>query len=97
MKFYVRKEVWTDGVQLYVIQDNDGFRRPVTFTLNIGEPIEKGMVIPSASWEMTGREAQMLIDALWEGGLRPHDGNGSGAQVEAMKAHLEDMRKLVFK
>lgn len=40
--------------------------------------------------------AQSLMDALWRAGLRPNNGEGSGAQATAMKAHLEDMRRLVF-
>jgi hypothetical protein len=97
VKFYARSEVWTEAVSIYIADDSDGIRRPVTLTMSVGEPIRIGETMPSPSWDMTSIDAQNLIDALWEAGLRPHDGSGSGAQVEALKAHLSDMRAIVFK
>ncbi|MBK7822958.1 MAG: hypothetical protein IPJ61_18410 [Tessaracoccus sp.] len=41
-------------------------------------------------------EAQRLMDALWQAGVRPTDGTGSTGQLAATQAHLADMRKLVF-
>jgi len=42
-------------------------------------------------------EAQKLMNELWKAGIRPHNGEGTNSQTEAIKYHLEDMRKLVFK
>jgi hypothetical protein len=36
------------------------------------------------------------MDALWDAGLKPTQGSGSPGQVQAMEAHLSDLRKLVF-
>ena len=41
--------------------------------------------------------AQSIMNQMWRLGLRPHNGEGADAQVTAIKAHLEDMRTLVFK
>jgi hypothetical protein len=41
-------------------------------------------------------EMQELMDSLWRAGLRPTDARAGDAQVAAMKAHLDDMRRLVF-
>lgn len=41
--------------------------------------------------------AQLLFNHLWRCGFRPKDGTGNSGHVEAMRYHLEDMRKLVFK
>ena len=40
--------------------------------------------------------AQELMDSLWDCGLRPTEGAGSAGQLAAVKAHLDDMRTLVF-
>lgn len=40
--------------------------------------------------------AQNLLDGLWNAGFRPRNGEGMNAQVDAIKEHLSDMRKLVF-
>jgi hypothetical protein len=39
---------------------------------------------------------QELMDSLWMLGIRPSEGVASTGQVEAMQAHLADMRKLAF-
>lgn len=41
-------------------------------------------------------EAQQIFDLLWREGYRPKDGSGNSGHIEALKYHLEDMRKLVF-
>jgi hypothetical protein len=41
-------------------------------------------------------DAQVLIDSLYECGLRPTQSEGSAGQLEAMQKHLSDMRQLVF-
>ena len=45
--------------------------------------------------KLTRAEAQFLMDELYRAGIRPSD-LGSAGQVEALKLHLEDMRRLVF-
>jgi hypothetical protein len=42
-------------------------------------------------------EAQALMDELYSVGVRPTEGHGSVGQVAAMKEHLGDMRRLVFR
>ncbi|MCG8381829.1 MAG: hypothetical protein MJA28_06375 [Gammaproteobacteria bacterium] len=39
---------------------------------------------------------QHMMDELWGLGFRPSAGVSSTGQIEAMQAHLDDMRKLVF-
>ena len=39
------------------------------------------------------REAQQLLQVLWDLGVRP---KGREAEMEAVKLHLQDMRRLVF-
>lgn len=41
-------------------------------------------------------EAQQLFDELYRCGLRPSEKSRTEGVVEAMRYHLEDMRKLVF-
>lgn len=42
-------------------------------------------------------EAQVLMDDLWDCGVRPSEGTGSAGAMAATQKHLEDMRTLVFK
>ncbi len=45
----------------------------------------------------TAQALQRLADELWVLGYRPEPARGSTGQLEAVTAHLEDMRTLVFK
>ncbi len=49
---------------------------------------------PTFSLSETG--AQHLMDQLWACGVRPIEEVGTTKQVEAIQAHLADMKKLVF-
>lgn len=41
-------------------------------------------------------EAQGLMDALWDAGVRPVAGAGSAGERAAMEKHLNDMRRIAF-
>lgn len=51
----------------------------------------------SAVLTVDKRNAQILIDDLWNAGLRPTEGSGSAGSLAATKEHLEDMRTIAFK
>lgn len=46
--------------------------------------------------KLTQDEATMLMTELWNAGVRPNNGEGNPGHVGALKAHLEDMRKIAF-
>ena len=54
-------------------------------------------VIKEPSVRLSEEAAQRLMDQLWIAGVRPSDGEGNIGQIGAVKAHLEDMRKIAFK
>lgn len=39
---------------------------------------------------------QVLMDDLWNIGIRPTEGTGSAGSLKATQNHLEDMRKISF-
>lgn len=54
-----------------------------------------GEYIPE-TFQLTENQTQELFNELWQLGFRPKDGTGNGGHIQALKDHLEDMRKLVF-
>lgn len=40
--------------------------------------------------------AQLLMDNLWEVGIRPSEGSGSAGSLAATQKHLNDMRTIAF-
>jgi hypothetical protein len=41
--------------------------------------------------------AQVLMDDLWNSGIRPTEGAGSAGAMRAAERHIEDLRKIAFK
>lgn len=56
--------------------------------------IECEISVPVMS--LSKESVQSLMDELWSCGVRPSNGDGNVGQLAATKAHLEDMRKMVF-
>jgi len=48
------------------------------------------------SFELPFSVAVKLMDALWENGIKPSNIPSDDSYVEAVKAHLRDMRELTF-
>lgn len=71
----------------------------------IGEPVqmkerkieECGQIETFPTFTLDIKEAQFLMDGLWDCGLRPSEGTGSAGAMAATQKHLEDMRSLIFK
>lgn len=88
--------IWNDHVSLW-IADRDEVTGKLTHGGSITfHEIEDYAVErpPTLVIELT--QAQMLMDELWECGLRPTEGKGSAGALEATRNHLKDMRRLVY-
>ena len=82
--FYLVEIAPLDGTTMHLGQ-------PVTMeAVNLDDPV----ALPP-TFSLSLQSAQAFMDALWGTGIRPTE-NGSAGQLDAMKAHLEDMRRLVF-
>jgi hypothetical protein len=66
----------------------------VVTNLTLSPRPELTRVEPSFRLELTN--AQLLMDELWQCGIRPSEGTGSAGAMAATEKHLADMRKLVF-
>ena len=93
MRIKARSELWNDAIDVLMFVD-DGQRSVVT-ELKL-EPIKDGTYC-SPSFSLTPQEAQEMMNELWACGIRPHNGQGGPAQVEAMRDHLRDLQRVVFK
>ena len=49
---------------------------------------------PQATARLEPEDAQVLMDSLWDAGLRPTQGHGTAGQLSATQAHLDDMRAI---
>ena len=88
------------SIDLHVIRE-DFTRRPVLVEALVlwldnscdFRPVPEGILPPNAAIRLQPDDAQQLMDDLYRMGIRPVDGKGSVGQLEAVQAHLEDMRQ----
>ena len=55
---------------------------------------EYEMLLPCMN--LGAEHAQILMDDLWDCGLRPSEGSGSAGSMLATQQHLADMKKILF-
>ncbi|NIO30182.1 MAG: hypothetical protein GTN75_00110 [Gemmatimonadetes bacterium] len=87
---------YADRVEVFV-QGSTGHDRRLSHVATLGwtEAPEPGTRV-EPTFAMRREDAQVLMDGLWDCGLRPVQGAGSAGAMDAVKYHLEDMRRLVF-
>ena len=81
---------WRSGVEFLIQQGNATSEPIVMKERELGVSCEP-------SFKLDNEQAQVLMDDLWNSGLRPTEGSGSAGALAATQRHLDDMRKLVFK
>jgi hypothetical protein len=84
---------WNDCYEIAFFA-KEGGRTWVSEPIAMKERTDHGIIYPTA--RMSRNAMQGLFNELWKAGFRPKDGTGNSGHVEALKYHLEDMRKLVF-
>ena len=57
--------------------------------------VEEGMLV-DPFMVMPLETAQLLMDELWNCGLRPSEGTGSAGSLAATERHLKDMKTIAF-
>jgi hypothetical protein len=50
----------------------------------------------NADFSLDDMASQVLMDDLWNCGVRPTEGSGSAGSLKATENHLDDMRKIAF-
>lgn len=69
--------------------------------ISIAEPIKMKKLEPftyatERSFQIGQTGAQVLMDDLWNCGIRPTEGAGTAGAMAATQEHLKDLRKLLF-
>jgi len=76
-------------------EGRNGPRKVATDDFNTYE-VPDGMPVDKPTMMLNADQAQLLMDSLWEAGVRPADGAGSAGAMLRTEKHLEDMRALAF-
>lgn len=94
LQVHVRREAFLGRkleLVFFVVGDN---RTSVATNVEFQQVDERVAVEPT--FRLSPDEAQVLMDELWNTGIRPSDGAGSAGAMNATQKHLDDMRVLVF-
>jgi len=91
-----KRDGWSDGISVAIFgASNRGLVVSTSqIEVKIVEEGDAGQIQPLAYLDFD--DAKRLMDDLWNAGVRPSNDVASTGQLESIKYHLEDMRKLVF-
>lgn len=97
IELYVERNIRRNCLQLFGIVGERGEYISRISSLNCVKEYadEAGSVGDGSFLQLSIEEATVLMNELWNAGVRPRD-VGSPGELSAVKFHLEDMRKLVF-
>lgn len=93
-KIHARREIWSSAVAVYFgqRQPNGEFyaaKPPEFVKLDMG-------VFADPMLKLEQEDAQLLMDELWQAGLRPSEGTGSAGSLAATERHLKDMQAIAM-
>jgi len=95
LRFNVQQALWSGKINLRIADISSGklsVAKQVIF-----EQIPEGSYFEDSLLSLDPNEAQELANQLYAAGIRPEQAAGSAGQLDSVRYHLEDMRKLVFK
>lgn len=96
-RIHIERVDFNRYVNLHLITDKFGETFVAEPAVIKERKFENGYDFADPFVRFTEQQAQQLMEGLWRAGFRPNNGESSVAHVDAMKYHLEDMRRLVFK
>jgi len=101
-KLHIRasRERTFDSINLFVFNEDTTTHKVYQGKITFKEVPEGGRCDTTLELDRLnltmGNVAQVLMDDLWECGIRPSEGQGSAGQLKAVQDHLTDMRKITF-
>lgn len=97
LRFHLQKSWVSKRIALHLLSQPLGSDRQAIATNITFQEIQDNGLICEPLLQLSEAEAQQLADQLYAAGIRPSEAAGSAGQLDAVKYHLEDLRKLVFK
>ena len=90
MKWLAQSTIYRDCVDLVAViddgRDTRGVVQPVVFEV---KQQDRHYAISEPTLSLPPSDAQSLLQALWDAGLRPNNGEGSGEQAKALRDHIK--------
>lgn len=99
------RNIFHGTIDVLIIGRRDGDSTEYILTINGWEEMEHeagigspgiGSPVSNIPIQFTEKQAQKLVNSLWDSGARAQQAAGSAGQLEATNNHLADMRKIAF-
>lgn len=98
MRTIVRAEVQRnfayDSIDLYVTEKSGDITSLMTNATM--ETVQEGVMPEPAFIHLSPESAQLLMDSLWNVGVRPSDNRDISEILNANREHIADLRKVAF-
>lgn len=91
IEIFAQSAIWMFDDIEFLLRCGNAIARPLVF-----EKQEQDVAMTESCFRLGRREAQKLMDQLWNCGIRPSDGTGNQGQLQATEKHLSDMKKIAF-
>ncbi|MEO2054718.1 MAG: hypothetical protein ABGX83_05405 [Nitrospira sp.] len=88
---------WSMGIEVLI---TDEYNHSGHDSLSVAEITMKRTTpgeVMKPTFSLQKPSAQVLMDDLWNAGIRPTEGSGSAGSLKATEKHLSDMRTIVSK
>lgn len=93
---HAERERYFGGIALHIAQ-----ARPDSNLIAVAQPL---LFVEQSEQDLRAeptmifdnRAAQLLMDELWQCGIRPSEGTGSAGSLAATERHLADMKAIAF-
>lgn len=89
MTWLAQRSIFRDGTDLVYVRkigDEIDVAQPVNFEF---KRLKQYEAIAEPTLVIHGNGGQELMQALWDAGLRPNNGAGSGAEAVALRKHID--------
>jgi hypothetical protein len=91
---HARQELWNYDVSLMIGQRNENGHLAVAQPLVFQDKAPGEIADPCI--RLAPEDAQLLMDELWNVGIRPSEGRGSAGAMAATERHLKDMQEIAM-
>ena len=96
LRIVARKEDWEGKIGLLICDMEGNKKTGVVRPSDIAVTKTDDVVPVEPSLHISLQSAQILMDELWNCGIKPAKYDGNKGQLKAVEYHLEDMRKIAF-
>lgn len=92
---YAQRNFAMDSVDLYLMLYRDGYKK--SYMVNaVFKELEEGVTQDDSSpIHLEFEQAQLLMDQLWNVGIRPTDNRDRSEVINAKDQHIDDLRLIL--